>query len=82
MEELTFLGMAERVLKEEKRPLSPYEIWNLAISKGYNRKLRSVGKTPSATLYTAIMTDVKSKNSRFVKVTEGPARYFLKDFPS
>jgi hypothetical protein len=73
MGNLTFLRLAERVLEEEKRPLSPYEIWTIAVSKGYNRQLRSrAGNNPSATLYSAIMTDAEGK-----KVTKAPARYFL-----
>jgi hypothetical protein len=79
MGNLTFLGLAERVLEEENRPLSPYEIWEIAISKGYNQELRSkAGKTPASTLYSAIMTDVYFEKSRFVKVSKLPARYFLK----
>jgi uncharacterized protein len=80
MGNLTFLLLAERVLEEEKRPLSPHEIWTIAVSKGYDRELRSRGKTPHATLYSAIMTDTYGKNSKFVKVNEAPARYFLKRF--
>ena len=78
MGNLTFLGLAERVLEEEKRPLSPNEIWTIAVSKGYDRELRSTGKTPSATLYSAIMTDAFGVKSKFVKVSERPARYFIK----
>jgi hypothetical protein len=82
MGNLTFLGLAERVLEEENRPLSPHEIWTIAVSKGYVLELRSTGKTPSATLYSAIMTDAHGKSSKFVKVNERPARYFLKRFAS
>ncbi len=79
MGNLTFLGLAKRVLEEEQRPLTPHEIWTIAVSKGYDRELRSrAGKTPFPTLYSAIMTDVQSKKSRFVKVSDGPARYFLR----
>lgn len=80
MGHLTFLDLAEQVLEEEKRALSPHQIWKIAVSKGYDRKLRSNGKTPSATLYSAIMTDANGNNSRFVKVKEGPARYHLKRY--
>lgn len=80
MGNLTYLGLAERVLEEEKRPLSPHEIWTLAVKKGYDRELRTAGKTPSATLYSAIMTDALGEKSKFVKVREGPARYSLKRF--
>jgi hypothetical protein len=79
MGNLTFLGLAERVIEEENRPLSPYEIWQIALSKGYEQELRSkAGKTPASTLYSAIMTDVYFEKSRFVKVSKRPARYFLK----
>ena len=78
MGKLTFLGLAERVLGEEKKPLSPYEVWTIAISKGYDQELRSTGKTPSSTLYTSITTDAYRENSKFIKVTDGPARYYLK----
>jgi hypothetical protein len=80
MGDLTYLRLAERVLEEEKRPLSPHQIWTIAVGKGYHRELRSTGKTPSATLYSAIMTDTYGKNSKFVKVSDGPARYSLKRF--
>jgi hypothetical protein len=83
MGNLTFLGLAERVLEEENRPLSPYEIWEIALSKGYDQELRSKsGKTPASTLYSAIMTDEYFEKSRFVKVSKQPARYFLKRLAS
>jgi hypothetical protein len=78
MGNFTFLRLAELVLEDEMRPLSPHEIWTLAVSKGYDQELRSKGKTPSATLYSAIMTDAAGTKSKFVKVSEHPARYFLK----
>lgn len=79
MENLTFLGLAEQVLTEEMRPLTPHEIWAVAVSRGYDQKLRSkIGKTPSSTLYSALVTDIQSEKSKFIKATEGPARYSLK----
>jgi uncharacterized protein len=78
MGNLTLLSLAERVLEEEKRPLTPYEIWTKAVRKGYDRELRSTGKTRSASLYSSIMTNAYGKNSKFLKVSERPARYFLK----
>jgi uncharacterized protein len=79
MGNLTFLALAERVLEEENRPLSPFEIWGIARSKGYDQELRSqAGRTPASTLYSAIMTDEYFEKSRFVKTSKRPARYFLK----
>jgi len=41
---MTFLELAERVLREEKRPLTANEIWTLATEKGYEKQLNSEGK--------------------------------------
>jgi hypothetical protein len=36
--EWTFLELAEKVLAEEKIPLSSVEIWEVAKKKGYDKK--------------------------------------------
>jgi hypothetical protein len=77
---LTFLELAKKVLTEANRPLSPNEIWKLAVAKGYDSDLRSEGKTPAHTLYGAIWTDEgRNPNSEFIKVGSRPYRYFLKE---
>ena len=80
MPNLTFLGLAERVIAEEKRPLSPSEIWKVAVVKRYHSMLRAKqGKTPASTLYSAIFTDARQNpETLFVKVGDRPARYYLK----
>jgi hypothetical protein len=80
MPNLTFLGLAERVIAEEKRPLSPSEIWKVAVIKRYDSMLRAKqGKTPASTLYSAIFTDARQNpETLFVKVGDRPARYYLK----
>jgi len=79
MPKLTFLDLANKVLTEEKRPLSPSEIWKIAVAKGYVPLLSSEGKTPASTLYGAIFTDARDNpDTIFVKVGARPARYFLK----
>jgi hypothetical protein len=79
MANITFLGLSERVLAEEKRPLSPSEIWKVAVAKKYDAMLRSQGKTPAQTLYSAIFTDARENpETLFVKVGDRPARYYLK----
>jgi len=83
MGNLTFLGLAERVLAEEKRPLSPSEIWKVALAKGYTAALGSEGKTPASTLYAAVFLDARDNpKSLFVKVGNRPARYYLKKLAS
>jgi|SRR5271166_1740321 len=71
---LTFLGLAERVIAEEKRPLSPSEIWKVAVIKHYDSMLRAKqGKTPASTLYSAIFTDARQNpDTLFVNVGESP----------
>ncbi len=77
---LTFVALAEKVLRDEKRPLSPKEIWQLATERGYDKQLSSQGKTPKQTLYTVVYVDAKKNPSTiFYKAAESPARYFLKD---
>jgi hypothetical protein len=79
MPKLTFLDLANKVLIEEKRPLSPSEIWKIAVARGYVSLLSSEGKTPAATLYAAIFTDARDNpDTIFIKVGARPARYFLK----
>ena len=79
MSVMTFLGIAEKVLSDEGRPLSPSEIWKVAAAKGYDKKLRSQGKTPAQTLYSAIFTDARDNSeSQFIKLGDRPARYYLK----
>jgi hypothetical protein len=80
MAKLTFLGLAEQILNEEKKPLSPSEIWKIAVAKGYDKQLETKGKTPDASLYSVIFTNTRDNpDTVFVKIGERPARYFLKD---
>lgn len=83
MEALTFIEMAKRVLQEEKRPLSPDEIWNIAKSKGYDKQLRSVGKTPWSTIGAQLYVNVRDKKETpFVRLGIRPTRFYLRDLLS
>jgi hypothetical protein len=80
MGKITFLQLAERVLREEGRPLSPAEMWEVARSKNYDKLLDTTGKTPAATLYSVVFTNTRNDPATiFVKIGERPARYFLKE---
>jgi len=79
MHQWTFLELAKRVLEDEKKPLSPEEIWNLAVTKGYDINLGSQGKTPLATLGARLYVDVKrGLASPFVSTDSRPKRFFLR----
>ena len=66
------LDAAAKVLEEAGGPLDCRTIVERAFEKGY---WHSDGKTPAATLYAAILRDIRKyeKNSRFVKA--GPGKF-------
>jgi len=64
------LDAAARVLAESKEPMGVKAIVEVAFAKGY---WKSDGKTPHATVYSAIIREIaaKGKESRFKKVDRG-----------
>lgn len=77
---MTFLELAELVIKEENKPLTSNEIWNIAIKKRYDKQLNSKGKTPWATLGALIYVNVKDNpKSIFLKTDSRPKRFYLKN---
>jgi hypothetical protein len=70
-EKLTALGAAARVLAETKQPMSCPELIAAMAAKGYWRS--PAGKTPHATLSSAIQREieVKKDQSRFKKTAPG-----------
>lgn len=76
---MTFLELAETVLREANRPLTTSEIWILATEKGYDKILNSGGKTPWATLAAQIYVNVKDyPKSRFTQTDSRPKKFYLK----
>jgi hypothetical protein len=76
---MTFLELAERVLSEQKRPLTAIEIWTLATEKGYEKQLKSEGKTPWATLGAQIYVNAKDNlKSLFAQTDSRPKKFYLK----
>jgi hypothetical protein len=80
MERMTFIKLAETILREEKRPLSIEEMWNIAVEKKYDKEFSKLGKTPWATLAARVYVEIQNhKNSNFYKVSLRPSKFFLKD---
>lgn len=80
---MTFLELAETVLKEESKPLASTEIWNIAVKKGYDIRLNSQGKTPWATLGAQIYVNSKDNpKSIFGKTDSRPKKFYLKSMSS
>jgi len=76
---ITFLQLAEKVIKEEKRPLSPTEIWQIAQTKGYDKEVATKGKTPEATLGARLYVEVRDNPaSIFVATSSRPKRFILR----
>lgn len=74
-----FLQLAQKVIAEEKHPLSANEIWKTAVAKGYEKELGSRGKRPWATLSALLYVDVRDNpNSIFVATGARPKRFFLR----
>jgi len=83
LEKLTFLKLAEILMIEEKRPLSPMEIWELAKIKGYDKQVGTQGKTPWQTIGALIYINIRDNpKSVFVKIKSKPTKFYLKELVS
>lgn len=73
----TFLQVAEIILRETSKPLTPSEIF---IKADQSSLLLSKGKTPEFSMKARLSTDIRNKgfNSKFMRV--GPNRFALREF--
>jgi len=72
--------MAEKIIRDAQKPLSPTEIWEIAESQGYREKLNLKGRTIGSTIGAQIYVDIKDNpKSIFVKTKTKPVRFYLKD---
>lgn len=77
---MTFLELAEQILKESDKPLTSNEIWESAVQKSLDNKLESKGKTPWATLGARLYVSIRDNSSgKFDSVGKRPKRFFLKN---
>jgi hypothetical protein len=74
--------MAEKIIRDTQKPLSPAEIWEIAESQGYKEKLNLKGRTIPTTIGAQIYTNIKdNQKSVFIKIKTKPTRFYLKDLP-
>jgi predicted NUDIX family phosphoesterase/dephospho-CoA kinase len=73
----TFLEIAELILREAKKPLTPDEIFKIAVASG---RLESNGKTPAFSMKARISTEIRKNgfDSKFMRF--GPNRFALREF--
>ena len=80
---MNFIQLAEKIIKEENKPLSPTEIWEIGVQKGYNKLIKSTGKTPGRTIGARIYIDIRDNpNTVFIKLKSKPVKFYLKSLPS
>lgn len=81
MKKITFLELARKVLREENKPLTVDEIWEIAQKTEYG--VATKGKTPWRTIGAQIYVDIRdNKNSLFIKIDSKPRKFFLKELIS
>ncbi|MEQ9102153.1 MAG: HTH domain-containing protein [Imperialibacter sp.] len=77
---MEFLELARKVLIENNRPMTASEVWDYAVSKAYDQKLVTKGKTPKATLGARMYTAANDPgNNNFRTIGERPKRFYLPD---
>ena len=72
---LSALDAAARVLGEKKEPMNCPELIEAMAAKGYWKS--PGGKTPSATLYSALKREITTKNDKSRFRQSGPGRFTL-----
>ena len=81
VEKITYKKIAELVLENAKKPLTPLEIWEAAKQIGLFDKLGTVGKTPWLTISAQIYVDIRDNpKSIFYQYSSRPGRFFLTKF--
>ncbi|ECR1995645.1 HTH domain-containing protein [Campylobacter jejuni] len=72
---LSYKELTLEILKQSDRPLSVNEIWQKALEKGLDKKLSSIGQTPTQTIWNRLLTD----KINFLKTSIKPTTFWLKE---
>ena len=76
------IQFAEKIIKEENRPLSPSEIWEIGVQKGYDKQTNLNGKTPWQAIGSRIYVDIRDNpDTIFVKLKLKPVKFYIKTLP-
>ncbi len=79
---MTLMELAKKVLEEERKPLTFEQIWEIIVSKGYNKSLAIKGKTPWRSLGAQLYVDVRDRpDTPFIGIGKRPKRFYLKSLP-
>ena len=72
---LSYKELTLEILKQSDRPLSVNEIWQKALEQGLDKKLSSIGQTPTQTIWNRLLTD----KINFLKTSIKPTTFWLKE---
>lgn len=76
---MTYLEIAKEVLQNASFPLRAPQIWDIAVKKGLDKNLTSIGKTPELTISALLYVNVRDKqDSIFMKASTNPTTFWLK----
>ena len=77
--EMTFLELAEAVLKNAETPLNYKEMWQKAVEMGLDKELSSIGQTPWQSMQALMYVNMRDKaDSKFYIVGKRPTTFWLK----
>ena len=77
---MNFLELATQTIKAANRPLTQNEIWEKAVEFGFDKQLKTKGKTPWASVAARLYVDIRdNKNTVFEAVGKRPIRFWLQN---
>ena len=80
-ENMTFIKLAEKILEEKQEPLTHKAIWDIACEKGYDKQLKSKGKTPWNTIAAQIYCNIRDfRNKTIFGKVDGKTIFYLKKY--
>ncbi len=77
---ISFLELARKVLLETKKPMTIEEIWDYSLRNGYEKLVKTKGKTPWRTMGAQIYVNIRDKkDTPFIKIDSKPRKFFLRE---
>jgi hypothetical protein len=77
---MNYIELAEKTIQKAGIPLTANEVWEKATGFGFDKELRSIGKTPWATLGARLYVDIRdNKETRFDAIGKRPTKFWLKE---
>lgn len=75
---MTFLEIAQEILKDSDSALTHRQIWYKAVEKGLDKNLRGNGQTPINSMAAQLSVNVRKSTSLFVIASRQPIMYWLR----